>query len=181
MAGAHARAAGTLRQGRHRSAHGGFKSAWCPSWAGEAPGSAGSAWEATAVTTLKSVTIYLTPACNRPAIGKEFWVASLWPTVRRRRSSPPGVLGGRTRQLSIPGSGASCTLPFGLRLTEADPEAVQRHRNVLVPFGAGDVSGSLRNSPLGAMPKQRAASGSHPFMPSCAVCDDRSPSGRPAP
>ena len=60
MAGAHARAAGTLREGRPRSAQGGSKSAWCPSRAGEAPGSAGSAWEATAVTSLKSVTIYLT-------------------------------------------------------------------------------------------------------------------------
>ena len=32
-----------------------------PPGLGEAPGSAGSAWEATAVTSLKSVTIYLTP------------------------------------------------------------------------------------------------------------------------
>ena len=69
MAGAHARAAGTLREGRPRSAHGGSKSAWCPSRAGEAPGSAGSAWEATAVTTLKNVTIWSTQeACTRPDV-----------------------------------------------------------------------------------------------------------------
>jgi len=54
------------RSATPRSAHGGSKSAWCPTRAGEAPGSAWSAWEATEVTTLKSVTIYLTPACNRP-------------------------------------------------------------------------------------------------------------------
>ena len=66
--GSDAQAAGTLREGRPRSAYGGSKSAWCPSRAGEAARSTGSAWEATAVlTSLKSVTIYLTQACTRPS------------------------------------------------------------------------------------------------------------------
>ena len=80
--------AGTLREGRPRSAHGGSKSAWCPSRAGVAPGSAGSAWEATAATTLKSVTIYLTHCRRAPDLGEVGIVArgGVGVHARRRRA-----------------------------------------------------------------------------------------------
>ena len=59
-----------------------------PGLAREAVGSTGSAWRATAVRSLKIVTICLTPACNRPRPTLPRRLAAAWLGRSRRPTDP---------------------------------------------------------------------------------------------